>query len=60
MSAEHSDNVVALAPYQARRAIQQRQPRPYLLWYPHIGFVKPTATLARFAREDTTRRPERA
>ena len=60
MASESRDNVIAFAPHQARRAIEQRQPRPYLLWYPHVGFVVPNAAVATLSHERIARAPERA
>ena len=54
------DNVVAFAPYQARRTIQQRQPRPYVLWYPGLGFVQPASNITALRREHSPRATERA
>lgn len=51
MAAERSDNVIALAPYRLARAARRQPPRPYLMWYPQVGFVPSqpasTATLIR-------------
>ena len=39
MSTERPDNVIALAPYRLARQASQRRPRPYVMWYPNVGFV---------------------
>ena len=38
MAAERPDNVIALAPYRMARLAQGHRPRPYLMWYPNVGF----------------------
>ena len=51
MPAERPDNVIALAPYRMARLARRQPPRPYLMWYPQVGFVPSqpmaTATLIR-------------
>ena len=46
MLAQRPDNVIALVPYRMARLAQRQAPRPYLLWYPNVGFVtsRPTTT----------------
>jgi hypothetical protein len=39
MSTDLPNNVIALAPYRVARQVAQRQPRPYVMWYPNVGFV---------------------
>ncbi|MBL8269515.1 hypothetical protein [Steroidobacter sp.] len=41
MSTERS-NVIALAPYRFARQASQRRPRPYVMWYPNVGFIPST------------------
>jgi hypothetical protein len=58
---KNSDNVIALAPYQAARAARlvQRPALPYVLWYPGVGFMKSTASKASYPNQRTARGPER-
>jgi hypothetical protein len=35
-----ASNVIWLAPFQAARAARRVVPRPYLMWYPGLGFVQ--------------------
>jgi len=37
--AERPDNVIDLVPYRMARRMARKPPRPYLMWYPHLGFV---------------------
>jgi hypothetical protein len=46
MAAERTDNVIALAPYRMARLAQGHRPRPYLMWYPNVGFVPMQAASA--------------
>jgi hypothetical protein len=39
MSTERPNNVIALAPYRHARQVSQHRPRPYVMWYPNVGFV---------------------
>jgi len=43
MSAERPDNVIDLAPYRLARLASQRPSRPYVMWYPNVGFVTSAA-----------------
>jgi hypothetical protein len=38
--ATDSDNVIQLAPFRAQR-LARRPAKPYMLWYPGVGFVVP-------------------
>jgi hypothetical protein len=59
MSTERPDNVIALAPYRAARQASQRRPRPYVMWYPNVGFVASAPTAAASIRPlRTARGPE--
>lgn len=42
MLAERPDNVIALAPYRMARLARRQAPRPYLMWYPNVGFIPST------------------
>lgn len=39
MSTDRPNNVIALAPYRFARQASQRRSRPYVMWYPNVGFV---------------------
>jgi hypothetical protein len=59
MSTERPNNVIALAPYRFAHQASQRRSRPYVTWYPNVGFVAPTPnTLAPIRQLRTARGPE--
>lgn len=43
MLAERPDNVIALAPYRMAQLARRKAPRPYLMWYPNVGFLQARA-----------------
>lgn len=59
MSTDRPDNVIALAPYRFARQVSQRRPRPYVMWYPNVGFVASTPAAPASVRPlRTARGPE--
>lgn len=57
MIADRPDNVIALAPYRMARLARRQPPRPFLMWYPNLGFV---TTSPRGAVAPTAIRPLQA